>query len=198
MHDRQSLAGPCKRNRVSRHEKQIRPFGRQRQGEPDLRPEPSEGDPHHIHAETGAWPRGEEPPAKLWRRGGETRADLAGVDLGPCHDGTSRRVDVDRNSFQLPPSQLSNDLKLSTVLNSVRAAAVLLTGLATTYVLQIGRLAAPPHAPHPVILAVWAAEATALASNPEYFFPPPQVLPVGPRNTPPPIPLYPPLPTPPS
>src|SRR5258708_4133884 len=160
MHDRQSLAGPCKRNRVSRHEKQIRPFGRQRQGEPDLRPEPSEGDHHHIHAETGAWPRGEEPPAKLWRRGGETRADLAGVDLGPCHDGTSRRVDVDRNSFQLPPSQLSNDLKLSTVLNSVRAAAVLVTGFATTYIPSIGRPAPPPPAPPPALPAGPAARGT--------------------------------------
>jgi peptidoglycan/xylan/chitin deacetylase (PgdA/CDA1 family) len=76
------------------------------------------------------------------------------------------------------------------VLNSVRAAAVLLTVLATSFLLQIGGEAAAPRATHPVVLAVWAPEATSAASNHEYFVTRLQVVPVGRRNITLPILMY--------
>jgi len=76
------------------------------------------------------------------------------------------------------------------VLNSVRAAAVLLTVLATNFLLQVGGQAAPLHVPHPVILAVWAADTTSAASNHEYFLTRLEVVPVGRRNITLPILMY--------
>jgi peptidoglycan/xylan/chitin deacetylase (PgdA/CDA1 family) len=76
------------------------------------------------------------------------------------------------------------------VLNSVRAAAVLLTVLATSYLLQVGSQAAPSRAMHPVKLAVWTPDATSAASNHEYFVTRLEVVPVGRRNITLPILMY--------
>jgi len=76
------------------------------------------------------------------------------------------------------------------VLNSVRAAAALLTVLATGYLLQVGGQAAPARAPRPVMLAAWAVEATSAASNHEFFVTRFEVVPVGRRNITLPILMY--------
>jgi peptidoglycan/xylan/chitin deacetylase (PgdA/CDA1 family) len=76
------------------------------------------------------------------------------------------------------------------VLNSVRAAAVLLTVLATGYLLQLGGEAAPSRAPRPVRVAVAAWDAASAASNHEYFVSRVEVIPVGRRNLTLPILMY--------
>jgi peptidoglycan/xylan/chitin deacetylase (PgdA/CDA1 family) len=76
------------------------------------------------------------------------------------------------------------------VLNSVRAAAVLLTVLATGYLLQLGGQAAPERSTHPVPITVATWDATAAASNHEYFVSRVEVVPVGRRNITLPILMY--------
>jgi peptidoglycan/xylan/chitin deacetylase (PgdA/CDA1 family) len=76
------------------------------------------------------------------------------------------------------------------VLNSVRAAAVLLTVLATGYLLQLGGQAAPARSTPPVRIAVAAWDATAAASNHEYFVSRVEVVPLGRRNITLPILMY--------
>jgi peptidoglycan/xylan/chitin deacetylase (PgdA/CDA1 family) len=78
------------------------------------------------------------------------------------------------------------------VLNSVRAAAVLLTVMATGYLLQVsdqGALRHLPRALHPVVIAV-RAEAKSAAFLHEYFFSHLDVVPVGRRNITLPILMY--------
>jgi len=76
------------------------------------------------------------------------------------------------------------------VLNSVRAAAVLLTVLATGYLLQLGGQAAPERSPRPVRVAVTAWDAASASSNHEYFVSRVEVVPVGLRNITLPILMY--------
>jgi peptidoglycan/xylan/chitin deacetylase (PgdA/CDA1 family) len=76
------------------------------------------------------------------------------------------------------------------VLNSVRAAAVLLTVLATGYLLQLGSQAAPSHPTRPVRIAVVAWDAASAASNHEYFVSRVEMVPVGRRNITLPILMY--------
>jgi peptidoglycan/xylan/chitin deacetylase (PgdA/CDA1 family) len=76
------------------------------------------------------------------------------------------------------------------VLNSVRAAAVLLTVLATGYLLQLGGEAAPSRPAHPVRVAVTAWDAASASSNHEYFVSRLEVVPVGRRNITLPILMY--------
>jgi peptidoglycan/xylan/chitin deacetylase (PgdA/CDA1 family) len=76
------------------------------------------------------------------------------------------------------------------VLNIVRAAALLLTVLVTSYLLQIGSQAAPLRSIHPVHLAVWAPDATSAASLHEYFVTRLEVVPLGRRNLTLPILMY--------
>jgi peptidoglycan/xylan/chitin deacetylase (PgdA/CDA1 family) len=76
------------------------------------------------------------------------------------------------------------------VLNSVRAAAVLLTVLATGYLLQLGGEAAPSRPAHPVRVAVTLWDAASAASNHEYFVSRLEVVPVGRRNITLPILMY--------
>ncbi len=76
------------------------------------------------------------------------------------------------------------------MLSSVRAAAVLLTVLATSYLLQVGDQAGPPRVLHPIVIPVQAQEATSPASGREYFFTHLDVVPVGRRNITLPILMY--------
>ncbi len=77
------------------------------------------------------------------------------------------------------------------VLNSVRAAAVLLAVLATSYLLQLGGQAAPAtRSTRTVRIAVTAWDATAASSNHEYFVSRLDVVPVGRRNITLPILMY--------
>jgi peptidoglycan/xylan/chitin deacetylase (PgdA/CDA1 family) len=76
------------------------------------------------------------------------------------------------------------------VLNSVRAAAVLLAVLATSYLLQVGGQAAPSRSTRPVQLAVWASDATSAVSNHEYFVTRVEVVAMGRRNITLPILMY--------
>ena len=76
------------------------------------------------------------------------------------------------------------------VLNSVRAAAVLLTVLATGYLLQLGGEAAPSRPAHDVRVAVTAWDAASAASNHEYFVSRLEVVPLGRRNITLPILMY--------
>jgi peptidoglycan/xylan/chitin deacetylase (PgdA/CDA1 family) len=76
------------------------------------------------------------------------------------------------------------------VLSSVRAAAVLLTVLATSYLLQLGGQAAPTRSTQPVRITVAAWDATAAASNHEYFVSRVEVVPLGRRNITLPILMY--------
>ena len=76
------------------------------------------------------------------------------------------------------------------VLNSVRAAAVLLTVLATGYLLQIGDQVAPARSTLPVRVAVTAWDATSAASNHEYFVSRVGVVAVGRRSITLPILMY--------
>jgi peptidoglycan/xylan/chitin deacetylase (PgdA/CDA1 family) len=76
------------------------------------------------------------------------------------------------------------------VLHSVRAAAVLLTVLATGYLLQLGGEAAPPRPAHPVRVAVTAWDAASASWSHEYFVSRLEVVPVGRRNITLPILMY--------
>lgn len=76
------------------------------------------------------------------------------------------------------------------MLNSVRAAAVVLTVLATSYLLQVGPQTAPLRSIPPVHLVVWAADATSPASNHDYFATRLEVVPLGRRNITLPILMY--------
>jgi peptidoglycan/xylan/chitin deacetylase (PgdA/CDA1 family) len=93
--------------------------------------------------------------------------------------------------FNYHPSPF--DLKLSTVLISVRAAAVLLTVMATAYLLQVGDQGSPSTAPpklHPMVIPVQAQDATSAVSGREYFFTHLDVVPVGRRSITLPILMY--------
>ena len=75
----------------------------------------------------------------------------------------------------------------------MRAAAVLLTVLATGYLLQVsdqGDRSAAPRALHRVLIPVPAQDATAAASGREYFFTRLEVVPVGRRDITLPILMY--------
>ena len=72
----------------------------------------------------------------------------------------------------------------------MRAAAVLLTVLATSYLLQVGGHAAPSLTVRPVELKAWAQDATSAASNHEYFLTRLAVVPLGRRNITVPILMY--------
>jgi peptidoglycan/xylan/chitin deacetylase (PgdA/CDA1 family) len=76
------------------------------------------------------------------------------------------------------------------VLNTVRAAAVLMTILVTGYLLQLGGEAAPARSVHPVRVAVTAWDAASASSNHEYFVSRLEVVPVGRRNITLPILMY--------
>jgi peptidoglycan/xylan/chitin deacetylase (PgdA/CDA1 family) len=79
------------------------------------------------------------------------------------------------------------------VLISVRAAAVLLTVMATAYLLQVGDPGGSSTAPrplHPIVIPVQAQDATSVASGREYFFTRLDVVPVGRRNITLPILMY--------
>jgi peptidoglycan/xylan/chitin deacetylase (PgdA/CDA1 family) len=76
------------------------------------------------------------------------------------------------------------------VLNIVRAAALLLTVLVTSYLLQIGGQTAPLRSVHAVHLAVWAPDATSAASIHEYFVTRLDIVPLGRRNITLPILMY--------
>ena len=76
------------------------------------------------------------------------------------------------------------------MLNSVRAAAVLLTVLATGFLLQNGDQAAAPSATRPVALAVGSRDATSSAWIHDYFVTRLEVVPVGRRNITLPILMY--------
>jgi peptidoglycan/xylan/chitin deacetylase (PgdA/CDA1 family) len=76
------------------------------------------------------------------------------------------------------------------VVTSVRAAAVLLTVLATGYLLQVGAQGGPCLALHPIVMPVQAESATSAASGREYFFTHLEVVPVGRRNITLPILMY--------
>ena len=76
------------------------------------------------------------------------------------------------------------------MLNSVRAAAVLLTVLVTIYLLQVGGQAAQSRPTHHAELVVSAADPTSAVSNHEYFLTRLAVVPVGRRNITLPILMY--------
>jgi peptidoglycan/xylan/chitin deacetylase (PgdA/CDA1 family) len=79
------------------------------------------------------------------------------------------------------------------VLISVRAAAVLLTVMATAYLLQVAGQGGPSTALHrfqPIVIPVQAQETTAAASSREYFFTRLEVVPIGRRNITLPILMY--------
>ncbi len=76
------------------------------------------------------------------------------------------------------------------MLSSVRAAAVLLTVLATGYLLQVGDQAGPTRVLHPIVIPVQAQDATSPASGREYFFTHLDVVPVGRRSITLPILMY--------
>lgn len=72
----------------------------------------------------------------------------------------------------------------------MRAAAVLLTVLATGYLLQLGGQAAPERSTPKVRIAVTAWDATSASSNHEYFVSRVEIVPVGRRNITLPILMY--------
>lgn len=76
------------------------------------------------------------------------------------------------------------------MLTSVRAAAVLLTVLATGYLLQISDQAGSPRALPRIVIPVQAEGATLAAPGREYFFTQLDVVPVGRRNITLPILMY--------
>ena len=76
------------------------------------------------------------------------------------------------------------------MLISVRAAAVLLTVMATAYLLQIAGQGGPSHKLPPIVIPVQAEDATAVASSRESFLTHLDVVPVGRRNITLPILMY--------
>src|ERR1700694_4514144 len=79
------------------------------------------------------------------------------------------------------------------MLSSVRAAAILLTVVATSYLLQLSDqvvVSRAPQAPHRLVMSVQPEDATSAASSREYFVSRLQVVPVGHRNITLPILMY--------
>jgi peptidoglycan/xylan/chitin deacetylase (PgdA/CDA1 family) len=95
--------------------------------------------------------------------------------------------------FNSEAPHLWYDLKLSSVLTSVRGAAVLLTVVVTFYLLQVSGQVAPPaaaHAVRAVVIPVSAHDATSAVSQREYFLTRLEVVPLGRRNITLPILMY--------
>src|SRR5207249_7455638 len=119
VHDRQRATGPSERNRMPGHEQQIRPYARERDRQPHLRPQPPEWKHSDVDAEIRLRLRGEEPKRQVGRRARQPRAELSRVALGSGDDLPSRGVDINRDDLAHDRLQRTDvtgvDLKLGAV-----------------------------------------------------------------------------------